>query len=202
MYDRHAQVGGAVLLARPMLAAGAGLPARIWAVSARDRPRPPVGAGAVARRRDHGDARCSQRVKRAGDSHLLAPTRPGYGGADCGGAGHRRAPRGYQSHANALDDVPHGGQNESGNRPMGLFVGGNLMAVAGGAKPSVQMQVIEGQLVKGTLAMRQGVVSDADTAFHRLISGERVFVQAHGGLVSTVERQVMHYLNNGNNGGL
>jgi len=76
------------------------------------------------------------------------------------------------------------------------------MAVAGGAKPSVQMQVIEGQLVKGTLAMRQGVVSDADTAFHRLISGERVFVQAHGGLVSTVERQVMHYLNNGNNGGL
>jgi hypothetical protein len=68
------------------------------------------------------------------------------------------------------------------------------MAISGGAKPSVEMQIIDGRLVTGSHAMRQGVVSDADIAFHRLIQGERVFVQAYGGLVTTVTKQVQFYL--------
>lgn len=68
------------------------------------------------------------------------------------------------------------------------------MAVAGGAKPSVEMQIVDNALVVGTHAMRQGVVSDSDIAFHRLLAGDKVFVQAYGSLPATVEKQVRYYL--------
>lgn len=68
------------------------------------------------------------------------------------------------------------------------------MAVAGQAKPSVEMQIVDDALVVGSHAMRQGVVNDSDIAFHRLLAGERVYVQAYGSLPATVEKQVRHHL--------
>lgn len=64
------------------------------------------------------------------------------------------------------------------------------MAHAGGAKPSVEMQVIDGTLVVGTAAQRIGVVGDVDLAVQRLLQGEKVYVQQYGPTVTQVQRTV------------
>jgi hypothetical protein len=68
------------------------------------------------------------------------------------------------------------------------------MAISGGAKPSVEMQVIAGELVIGSQAMRQGVVNDVDLAVQRLACGERVFVQQYGDLPERVRKTVQMML--------
>lgn len=64
------------------------------------------------------------------------------------------------------------------------------MAIAGGAKPSIEMQVKDGQLIMGKAAYRQGVVSDVDLAIQRLMQGEIVFVQQYGSTVTAVQRTI------------
>lgn len=64
------------------------------------------------------------------------------------------------------------------------------MAISGGAKPSVQMQVIDNALITGRTAMRQDVVSSVDLAMHRLLSGEVVFVGTYASLPEHVTRSV------------
>ncbi len=71
------------------------------------------------------------------------------------------------------------------------------MAISGGAKPSIQMQVKAGALHIGTAAMRQGVVSDVDNAVARLLAGEEVFVQQYGRIVDDVRRGVQEALQEG-----
>lgn len=65
------------------------------------------------------------------------------------------------------------------------------MAISGGAKPSIEMQVIDGELVLGSEAMRQGVVTEVDIAVQRLSEGERVFVSTYTpvrqGVIRTVQ---------------
>lgn len=64
------------------------------------------------------------------------------------------------------------------------------MAIAGGAKPSILMEIKDGVLHVGSVEQRQGVVNDVDTAVHRLLSGEVVFVQTFGSLVERVQKTV------------
>jgi hypothetical protein len=64
------------------------------------------------------------------------------------------------------------------------------MAISGGAKPSVELQIIDGQLYVGPQAMRQGVVNDIDLAVQRLAQGERVYVQTYGDLPARVQRTI------------
>lgn len=64
------------------------------------------------------------------------------------------------------------------------------MAISGGAKPSVEMQVIDGALTVGSSTMRQGVVNDVELAVQRLLQGQKVFVQKYGDLTDRVRRSV------------
>lgn len=64
------------------------------------------------------------------------------------------------------------------------------MAISGGAKPSVEMQVIDGALTVGSSTMRQGVVNDVDLAVQRLLQGQKVFVQKYGDLTDRVRHSV------------
>lgn len=64
------------------------------------------------------------------------------------------------------------------------------MAVAGSVKPSVQMQVINGELFIGRSAQRIGVVTSVDLAVHRLLDLEVVYVQSYGSLIEQVTRTV------------
>lgn len=62
------------------------------------------------------------------------------------------------------------------------------MAIAGGAKPSIEMQIKDGQLIMGKAALRQSVVGDVDLAVQRLLQGETVFVQQYGATVTAVQK--------------
>jgi len=64
------------------------------------------------------------------------------------------------------------------------------MAHAGGVRPSVEMQVVDGALVIGAAAQRIGVVGDVDLAVQRLLQGEKVYVQQYGSTVTQVQRTV------------
>lgn len=64
------------------------------------------------------------------------------------------------------------------------------MAHAGGAKPSIEMWVEDGELRLGKAAQRVGVVSDVDLAVQRILQGERVYVQQYGPVVTQVQRTV------------
>ncbi len=64
------------------------------------------------------------------------------------------------------------------------------MAVAGGAKPGIEMKVVDGALITGASAQRQGVVADVDLAVQRLLCGETVFVSVYGALHERVQRTV------------
>lgn len=64
------------------------------------------------------------------------------------------------------------------------------MAVAGGAKPSVQMHIKDRKLIIGSAAMRQGVINSVAVATHKLMNGEIVFVQQFGNLVEQVTEAV------------
>lgn len=80
------------------------------------------------------------------------------------------------------------------------------MAISGGAKPSVQMQVVDNALITGRTAMRQDVVNSVDLAVHRLLDLEVVYVQSYGSLVHQVTMSVnavlrMRAKNGGGGGG-
>lgn len=64
------------------------------------------------------------------------------------------------------------------------------MAIAGGAKPSVTMEIKDGVLHVGSAEMRQGVVNDVDLAVQRLLSGEKVFVAQYGSTIERVQKTV------------
>lgn len=68
------------------------------------------------------------------------------------------------------------------------------MAHAGGARPSVEMAIKEGELWIGKAAQRVGVVSDVDLAVQRLLNGETIFCQQYGSLVTQVQRTVEQVL--------
>lgn len=65
-----------------------------------------------------------------------------------------------------------------------------MMAVAGGAKPCVSMQIVDGNLVIGPQEMTTVAVTDVDLAVQRLVCGEKVYVALYGGLPLRVERTV------------
>lgn len=67
---------------------------------------------------------------------------------------------------------------------------GNPMAIAGGAVQSFELKIVNGQLVVGEYAHRQGVEQDIDIAIHRLLDGNRVFLHAYGNKVECVSRTV------------
>lgn len=64
------------------------------------------------------------------------------------------------------------------------------MAISGGAKPSVEMWIKDRKLIIGKAAMRQGVINNVAVAAHKLMNGERVFVQQFGTLVEQVTEAV------------
>ncbi len=72
------------------------------------------------------------------------------------------------------------------------------MAVSGGAKPSIELQIIDGVLVVGKAAMRQGAVNNVDTAVQDLLKGKVVFLQQYGSLVTQVQRTIEAVLKGGN----
>ncbi len=71
------------------------------------------------------------------------------------------------------------------------------MAIAGGAKPSVEMEVKDGLLVVGTSALRQGAVNNVDMAVQELLRGRKVFVQQYGDLTNQVKRTIEMALKGG-----
>lgn len=64
------------------------------------------------------------------------------------------------------------------------------MAHAGGVKPSIQMQIVDGKLVVGKAEQRLKVVDSLDLAIKRLFDGEIVFVQQYANLPDQVQRTV------------
>ncbi len=72
------------------------------------------------------------------------------------------------------------------------------MAVSGSAKPSIELQIIDGALVIGKAAMRQGAVNNVDTAVQDLLKGKVVFLQQYGSLVTQVQRTIEAVLRGGN----
>lgn len=71
------------------------------------------------------------------------------------------------------------------------------MAIAGGAKPSAQMQIVDGVLVTRRVALRQGVISDIDLIIHRLLNGETVYASTYGSIIEQVTRTIVATLARG-----
>lgn len=71
------------------------------------------------------------------------------------------------------------------------------MAVSGGAKPSIPMEIIDGVLVVGASAMRQGALNSVDMAVQELLRGRRIFLQQYGDLQTQVERTINMALKGG-----
>lgn len=57
------------------------------------------------------------------------------------------------------------------------------MAHSGGARPSISMRLVNGRLIEGTIAQRQGVESHPAKAAARILQGETVFVQLYADIV-------------------
>ncbi len=55
------------------------------------------------------------------------------------------------------------------------FTEGENMAVSGSAKPSIQLEIIDGALVVGASAMRQGALNSVDIAVQELLRGRKIF---------------------------
>jgi hypothetical protein len=64
------------------------------------------------------------------------------------------------------------------------------VAVAGNAKQSIEMAIIDGNLVIGRYAHRVGVIDNVDEAIQKLLDGHRVFVHAYGNKVDLVTKTV------------
>lgn len=60
------------------------------------------------------------------------------------------------------------------------------MAIAGGASPSWEAQIVDGVLTLNRQTLRLNVVSDLDTAVHRLLAGETIFLSARADVVYRV----------------
>lgn len=64
------------------------------------------------------------------------------------------------------------------------------MAIAGSARPSVPMRLVDGTLETGVYAMRVGVENDPAKAAQRILAGEICYVQVYGSLVEQVRSEV------------
>lgn len=64
------------------------------------------------------------------------------------------------------------------------------MAIAGGAKPSIEMEIKDGELWIGKAAMRQGAINDVDMAVQELLRGHKIFLQQYGSLCTQVQRTI------------
>ena len=64
------------------------------------------------------------------------------------------------------------------------------MAVSGGARPSIQMEIVDGVLVSKSAGMTQSPVRDIDLAIHRLLAGESVYVQAYMPVVDGIRKTI------------
>ena len=64
------------------------------------------------------------------------------------------------------------------------------MAIAGGAAQSFELQVVNGQVKRGTYGHRQGVEMDMDEAVRKLLEGEIVFVHSYDDRVKRVRERV------------
>lgn len=64
------------------------------------------------------------------------------------------------------------------------------MAIGGGASPSWEAQIVDGVLKLNRQTLRLNVVSDLDTAVHRLLAGETIFLSARADVVNAVRRTV------------
>ncbi len=71
------------------------------------------------------------------------------------------------------------------------------VAISGGAKPSIQLEIIDGALVIGKAAMRQGAVNNVDVAVQDLLKGKVVFLQQYGDLQTQVTRTINMTLKGG-----
>ncbi len=71
------------------------------------------------------------------------------------------------------------------------------MAISGGAKPSIELQIIDGVLVVGSSAMRQGALNNIDIAVQELLRGRKVFLQQYGDLQAQVTRTIEATLKGG-----
>ncbi len=78
-----------------------------------------------------------------------------------------------------------------------LLQGGENMAISGGAKPSIELQIIDGVLVVGSSAMRQGALNNIDIAVQELLRGRKVFLQQYGDLQAQVTRTIEATLKGG-----
>ena len=72
------------------------------------------------------------------------------------------------------------------------------MAIAGGAAPSFEARIVDGQLVTERQTLRIGVVSDVDLALQRLMAGETIFLSARSDVVSAVSRTIAMVMRGGN----
>lgn len=73
------------------------------------------------------------------------------------------------------------------------------MAIAGKAAPSFIAQIVGNELVLDRQTLRQGVVHDIDTAVHRLLAGETIFLSARSDVVTAVQRTLQMALGGANN---
>ncbi len=71
------------------------------------------------------------------------------------------------------------------------------MAVAGGARPAVLMQIIDGVLVSKSAGMTQSPIRDVDIAVQELLRGRKIFLQQYGDLQAQVTRTVEMALRGG-----
>jgi hypothetical protein len=71
------------------------------------------------------------------------------------------------------------------------------MAISGGAKPCVSMQVIDNELYTGRQEMTTVAQSDIDLIVQRLAQGEKVYVAVYGDLPSRVQKTIAMMLSSG-----
>ena len=71
------------------------------------------------------------------------------------------------------------------------------MAIAGGAAPSFEAQIVNGELKLERQTLRNGVVSDVDLALQRLMAGETIFLSARSDVVSAVSRTIAMVMRGG-----
>jgi hypothetical protein len=68
------------------------------------------------------------------------------------------------------------------------------MAVSGGNKPCVRMEITDGVLVQHNPGMSTQAVDDVDLAVQRLFGGQTVYVAQYGGTHIKVEHKVAQTL--------
>lgn len=71
------------------------------------------------------------------------------------------------------------------------------MAVSGSAKPSIELQIVDGVLVVGASAMRQGALNSVDMAVQELLKGKKIYLQQYGDIQRQVTRTVAAVLKGG-----